>query len=163
MLLTTNSLACLSSVFCSYESRLHDTMSQFSMHPQRPLSELEVLVGNTLGRTGLIAKRQREQCLSMKDVWERDVHATVREMTTCYGTSAGEALERPLACFRVALDRDCLDNDGDDDDGGGGGRGKKGGSSGRHGRRRRRGQPPLRSFAYVAAAVCLKAVDDHFG
>jgi uncharacterized membrane protein YgcG len=161
-------------------------MSQFSMHPQRSLSELEVLVGNTLGRTGVTAKRQREQSISMKDAWERDVHAIVRAMTTCYGTSAGEALERPLACFRVALDRDYVDSDGDDDGGGrakgrGGGKGKGGGksggkgggsgkmvgaggaASGKHGRWRRRGQQPLRSFAYVAAAVCLKAVDDHFG
>lgn len=128
----------------SYEDALIDTMHHFSPHPRDPLSELEVFAGTILGRLGGVPnKRTRDLAVSMKDKFERDVafhinwiqHADVADgdgSISGYG-AVSEALERSIACLAIAMEE-----------------------QGRY----TRGVGNVKSFAYIAAAVCLQEVSD---
>jgi len=121
----------------SYDDHLLDTMTQYSTHPVHPLQEKEVFVGNIIGKTGAQSKRQRENSVSMKEKFERDVAFTisciVKDPTT--GKESEEALERSIACLAVAMEEKLP----------------------------RKKVGVLRSFLYVAAAVCLKEVEKFQG
>lgn len=117
----------------SYDDHLLDTMTQYSTHPVHPLQEKEVFVGNIIGKTGAQSKRQRENSVSMKEKFERDVAFTIsciiKDPTT--GRESAEALERSIACLAVAMEEKLA----------------------------RKKVGVLTSFKYVAAAVCLKEVE----
>jgi len=108
-------------------------MTQYSSHPVHLLLEKEVFVGNIIGKTGAQSKRQRENSVSMKEKFERDVafiiSCIVKDPTT--GKESEEALERSIACLALAMEEKVP----------------------------RRKVGVLRSFLYVAAAVCLKEVE----
>jgi hypothetical protein len=107
----------------------------------QPLSEVEVFAGAILGKNGgLPSKRQREASTEMKDKVERDVSFTVKSILQGSGESPeqdrGEALARSIACLAVAAKEPShvLPKIG-----------------------------KLKSFAYVAAAVCLREIDGLHG
>ena len=107
-------------------------MLQYSEHPPHFISEIEVFSGNILGKNGAQSKRQREFSKTMTEKHERDVEYTVFSITRDDdGKSSEEALERSIACLYVACNVVRVR--------------KKVGS--------------LVSFAWIAAAVCLKQVE----
>jgi hypothetical protein len=115
-------------------------MYQFSASPY-PLTEIEVFVGSVLGKNGgLPTKRLREASTHMKDKFERDVTFTVNSILRGSGESPGldrgEALARSIACLAIAVE-------------------DPGDVSVKIGK--------LQSFAYVAAAICLREIDGFHG
>jgi hypothetical protein len=64
-----------------YEESLLNIMFEYGPRPQCPLSEVEVFVGNILGKTGAQTKRQRELSMSMKERFEAELSFTVRCIT----------------------------------------------------------------------------------
>lgn len=115
-----------------YEDCLLSIMFEFAQSHSQPVSEIEVICGNILGKTGCQNKQQRELSTSMKEQFERDIDFIIKSIikdddTTDYSQ---ESLERSIACFAISFEAGVL--------------------------RRRGGE--LRSFKYVAAAVCLKEV-----
>lgn len=106
-------------------------MFSYSPHAPHFVSEVEVFSGNIIGKNGAQNKRQRENSVSMKDKHERDVEYTLRCIQQGEeDNEADEALERSIACFYVGCNVP----------------------------RRHKRVGNLASFAWVAAAVCLKEV-----
>lgn len=135
----------------SYEDHLIDAMYQFSPSANHPLSELEVFSGNILGKAGALPnKRVREYNMNMKEKFNRDVtytidwilHGDPEEAASVAGAydddaastfgGSQEALERSIACLAVAMEG---------------------------ARRTVRKVGVLKSFGYVASAVCLREVE----
>lgn len=107
-------------------------MKSFSTHPNHYLSEVEVFCGSILGKIGAASKRQRENSISMKDTHERVVAYTVACITQGeHNDKRAESLERSIACLHVACTTTRVT--------------RKVGS--------------LVSFAWIAAAVCLREVE----
>ncbi|KAL1640179.1 hypothetical protein SLS58_007130 [Diplodia intermedia] len=65
-----------------YESNLLDAMSDFSTHPRHPLSEIEILGGNIIGRSGggSASRRVRERTAEMNKRFERDAAFVVQRI-----------------------------------------------------------------------------------
>jgi len=112
-------------------------MKEYTEHSSRPLTELEVFVGNVLGRTGAQSKRQRELSTSLKEHFDDNAKWIVNCILKNDGELSDESLERSMACLAVSLEE----------------------PEQRKGWKRRE---QLISFKYVAAAVCLKEVDRTF-
>jgi hypothetical protein len=106
-------------------------MSEYSQHPLRPISEIEVFIGNILGKTGAQSKRQRDLSTSMKERFERDVAFTINCIVKDGGNFAVDSATRSVACLEVAFEE---------------GRTTKSGRM-------------LESFKYIAASVCLKEIE----
>ncbi|KAI9846864.1 MAG: hypothetical protein M1837_003476 [Sclerophora amabilis] len=121
----------------SYEDCLIETMAQYSPHPLNYLTELEVFVGNIMGKFGAQSRRQREYSIGMKDKFDRDVALIISWIlkNAETGEHDAESLERSIACLAIAMEDE-----------------KSRAKIGR-----------LRSFRYVAAAVCLKELDRAHG
>ncbi|KAH0536953.1 hypothetical protein FGG08_006218 [Glutinoglossum americanum] len=120
-----------------YGDCLNDTRIQYSTHPLRRLSELEIFVGTIIGKTGIPNKRQRDISTDMKEKFDQDVSFIIDYIINDNedGIGDGESLERSIACFAVAME------DGVPGEGTG----------------------ALESFKYIAAAVCLKEVEKFQG
>ncbi|KAL1626681.1 hypothetical protein SLS54_002844 [Diplodia seriata] len=115
-----------------YESNLLDAMSDFSAHPRHPLSEIEILGGNIIGRSGGSASRRvRERTAEMNKRFERDAAFVVQRIVQGDDGDRDEGLARSVACLGVGI--------GERSSGGAGGK--------------------LESWTYVAAAVCLWQVE----
>jgi hypothetical protein len=106
-------------------------MSEYSQHPLRPLSELEVFVGSILGKTGKQSKQQRDLSATMKERFEKDAVFLINNIVKDGTEPSMEALERSVACFEVSFEI---------------------------GRIRKKSEQ-LVSFKYVAAAVCLREIE----
>jgi hypothetical protein len=128
----------------SYEENLLNIMTSYSSHPHRTLSELEVFAGTILGKTGAQTIRQRRLCISMRERFKEHLASTVKCMTRRQGQEQELCNDKIanttdvglcIACVFVSL--------------------KERGSAVEYGYGRR---PKLRSFARVAAAICLKEV-----
>ena len=132
-------------------------MFEYGPRPHKPLSEVEVFVGNILGKTGAQTKRQRDLSISMKERFESDLSLTVRYITqgndysyeeeedeNANGNENKEEKEQALAvgmaCLWVAVNEKA--------------------DVWKYGKRCR---VELRSFGYVAAAVCLKEAEKFAG
>jgi hypothetical protein len=127
-------------------------MFEYGPRPQVPLSEVEVFVGNILGKTGALTTRQRELSLSMKEHFEDELSFIVGcitnksshlydaedEESIADGAMDGaeQTLALSMACLWVGLNE-----------------------SAKVWEFGKRGRVELRSFGYVAAAVCLKQVE----
>jgi hypothetical protein len=129
-------------------------MFEYGPRPQHPLSEIEVFVGNIIGKTGAQTTRQRELSMSMKERFEADLSFTVKCITKTASlvydgdedenrkeddtiTERSEQnLALSMACLWVALNEDA--------------------EVWEYGKR---GKVKPQSFGYVAAAVCLKEVE----
>ena len=131
-------------------------MFDYATQSQQPLTEIEVFVGNILGRTGAQTRRQRELSMTMKQRFDEDLAFTIKCMTerdnayyddedereSAYGVVTMDREEKALAismaCLWIALnDKKTKIECG------------------------KRGLVEIRSFGYVAAAVCLKELYTH--
>jgi hypothetical protein len=106
-------------------------MTEYSEHPVRPLTELEVFVGNILGKTGAQSRHQRELSTNMKDKFEEEALFIVNCIIKDGGDWAEDSLERSMACLAVSLEQP----------------------------KAYRKREQLLSFKYVAAAICLREVE----
>ncbi|KAL1654362.1 hypothetical protein SLS61_002962 [Didymella pomorum] len=118
-----------------YEDNMIDIM--YSMRPHRGarLTELEVFSGNILGKKERSSTRAiREANKEVQERFDRDVSDMTRRIVRGDGEWEGsddaEALPRAIACFKVALETEGWEN-----------------------------QVMLRSWKYVAAAVCLEQLN----
>lgn len=109
----------------------------YSMRPHRgqPLTELEVFSGNILGKKERASTRYiREANKEVQERFDRDVGDIARRIARgdeeWDGPDDAEALPRAIACFKVALETEGWEN-----------------------------QVVLRSWKYVAAAVCLEQLN----
>jgi hypothetical protein len=74
-------------------------MTEYSEHPVRPLTELEVFVGNILGKTGAQSRHQRELSTNMKDKFEEEALFIVNCIIKAKSIQkAGAALEFQVCC-----------------------------------------------------------------
>jgi len=114
-------------------------MKEYTEHTSRPLTELEVFVGNVLGRTGAQSKRQRELSTSLKEHFDENatwiMNCILKEDDG--GKWSDESLERSMACLAVSQEEP-------------------------EKRRGWKGREQLISFKYVAAAICLREVERVF-
>jgi hypothetical protein len=131
-------------------------MFEYGPRPHKLLSEVEVFVGNILSKTGAQTKRQRDLSISMKERFEAGLSLTIRYITRNYDYSYDEgdeeihangnkeaiehALAVSMACLWVAVHEEA--------------------EVWEYGKR---GRVELRSFGYVAAAVCLKEAEKFAG
>lgn len=149
----------------TYEDKLIGTMFYYSSHPRQPLTELEVFAGVILGRAGGIPnKRTRETNVDMKGCFDRDVnyivdwirrgdsgaddddgHFEVAQWDDQDVVNGGKSLDdveaterlaRSLAVLKIAMQEPG---------------------------ERVKGVGELRSFKYIAAAVCLREMGRVFG
>jgi hypothetical protein len=120
-----------------YEDCFQSIASEYSPQPSRPLSELEVFVGNILGKTGAQSKKQHELSVSMKERFNEDLEYIVNCILKDGNERSEESLARSMACFRVGLEPGT--------------------------RSLRSGKEKMVSFGYVAAAVCMKEVERMLG
>jgi hypothetical protein len=111
----------------------------YSMRPHRGqrLEEIEVFSGNILGKKERASTRYiREANIEVQERFDRDVSDIARRIARGDGDWEGpddaEALPRAIACFKVALETEGWEN-----------------------------QVMLRSWKYVAAAVCLEQLNAH--
>ena len=73
-------------------------MFEYGPRPQCPLSEVEVFVGNIIGKNGAQTTRQRELSMSMKERFEADLSFTVKCITkTCNYLYDGDGSENGQA------------------------------------------------------------------
>ncbi len=119
-----------------YEDCLLNIASEYSSQPSRPLSELEVFVGNILGKSGAQTKKQRELSISMQQRFNEDLGYIVSCIVNDGDERSEESLAMSIACFEAGLETV-----------------KKGLRTGAE----------WVSFRYVAAAVCMKEVDKVLG
>lgn len=54
-----------------YEGAISDAMVQYSEHPVKPISELEVFIGNILNKSGVQTNRQRDNSIKLRDEFQR--------------------------------------------------------------------------------------------
>jgi hypothetical protein len=118
-----------------YEDNMIDIMYSMRPHRGQPLTELEVFSGNILGKKERSSTRAiREANKEVQERFDRDVSDITRRIVRGDGEWEGpddaEALPRAIACFKVALETDGWKN-----------------------------QVMLRSWKYVAAAVCLEQLN----
>lgn len=109
----------------------------YSMRPHRgqPLTELEVFSGNILGKKERASTRYiREANKEVQERFDRDVSDIARRIARGDGEWEGsddvEAFPRAIACFKVGMETEGWEN-----------------------------QVVLKSWKYVAAAVCLEQMN----
>jgi hypothetical protein len=109
-----------------------EIMDTLRVHRGNPLTELEVFSGNILGKKERASTRYfREANQEVQERFNRDVSEIINNIVKGNGEFEGnddsEALPRAIACFKVALATEGWEN-----------------------------KVTLRSWKYVAAAVCLE-------
>ena len=106
-------------------------MTEYSHHPKRQLKEMEVFIGNILGRTGAQSKKQKDLSNSLKERFSEDAAFIVNCIVKDGLDYSTESLARSIACLAVS----------------------------RQERAGWKGTEPLQSFKYVAASICLREVE----
>ncbi|KAI9685260.1 MAG: hypothetical protein M1822_004633 [Bathelium mastoideum] len=118
-----------------YEENLINLMWEYSTHPHLPLTEIEVVTGVVFGRSeGAQNKKLREACMEMKEQYSRDVEFTIRRILHSDSDTEEvreDALALATACFTLAME-------------------EQGSVT--------RGVGEVKSFRYIAAAMCLKEI-----
>jgi hypothetical protein len=109
-----------------------EIMDTLRPHRGKPLTELEVFSGNILGKKERAPTRYtREANQEVRERFDRDITAIVRDIVRgdeeFEGTDNTESLPRAIACFKVSLQTEGWGNN-----------------------------VTLKSWKYVAAAVCLE-------
>jgi hypothetical protein len=74
-----------------YEDAVSTAMAQFSTHPTKPLTELEVFIGNVLNKSGVQTHRQRDSSIKLKDEMGRIATWITRQMRKVSHDPAGTA------------------------------------------------------------------------
>jgi len=113
-----------------YEENMLEIMDSLRPHRRKPLTELEVFSGNILGKKERASTRQiREANIEVQRRFDRDVASITRRVVSGDGLKdeEDEALPRAIACFKIALETKGWEE-----------------------------YTELRSWKYVAAAVCLE-------
>lgn len=127
-----------------YEDAIFSARNNYSDHPIKPLSELEVFIGSVINKSGVQTRRQRDQSQKLADEFERIAswitdqmhrHRKVEIPRTDHKTGT-ETLELCLACFQVAEEQN---------------------ADSMYGRRNDYGE--LKSFRIVAACALLAELD----
>lgn len=118
-----------------FDDCIADILLQYAVHEAYPLRELELYTGRLLGKTS--GKRAKENLSALKERFECD-YAYFRDYIIFGGEGEEdggkvEALPRSIACLQVALD-------------------EPGQSYPKSG--------ILKGFAYVAAGICFKELDE---
>ncbi|KAI9788921.1 MAG: hypothetical protein M1816_006486 [Peltula sp. TS41687] len=125
-----------------YEDNLTDLMYKYSATPwSSTLTELEVFIGNIMGKEHRQSKRQREASTTMREEYDRLVQFIIAQILD-KESGGEESLERAVACLAVAVDEY-----------------KQEQYLYPPGSRRRGNTTKLRSFRWIAAAVCLQEVE----
>jgi hypothetical protein len=120
-----------------YEASLDFISHDYALHPGHPLHEVEVVGGCALG--SVFNRRLKDSIHAMRQQYARDVaHTRAAIRTDDHGTT-DEALPRSIACLYITVHHPGL----------------KKTWSGR--------EVELKSFAYVAAAVCMKELEIFHG
>jgi hypothetical protein len=99
---------------------------------QQPVSEIEVFSGQIVGSTGFQGKKTRKYMISMREEFDRHVAHTVDSIRMDNEGNSHEALPRAIACLAVSVEEEGY-------------------------RMRKIGF--LKSWKYVAAAVCLEELE----
>lgn len=63
-----------------FETAVVESMFQHSEHPVKPLTEIEVFIGNILNRTGVQTSRQRDNSIKLKDSFDRTAQWITKSM-----------------------------------------------------------------------------------
>lgn len=63
-----------------YEENVCDSMSQYSEHPTKPISEIEVFMGYVLNGSGVQTSRQRDSSIKLKDSFDRMAQTITKSM-----------------------------------------------------------------------------------
>lgn len=74
-----------------YEDAVYNAMLQFSEHPIRPITELEVFIGNILSKKGVQNSRQRDHSIKLRDEYQRICEWIVKLMRS-QGSSGGNKM-----------------------------------------------------------------------
>lgn len=123
-----------------YEDAISSARNNYSDHPIKPLSELEVFIGFVMTRSGVQTRRERDQSAKLADEFERIATWITAQMrrhgkdSSLPGDSC-DSLDLCLACLAVG----CLREKG--------------------ARRRRDEHGELKSFIVVAACALLAELD----
>jgi len=118
----------------TYECNVEDASYNYTLHSAHPLHEVEVVTGCALG--SVFNRRLRDLVTEMREQYSRDVAYARLRIRLDDDEDAAEALPRSIACLYVAV--------------------KEPGKKGDHG-------VVLKSFAYVAAAICLEELERFHG
>jgi len=120
-----------------YEATLDYMTYDYSLHPGHPLHEVEVVSGCALG--SIFNRRLKDSIHAMREQFSRDIAHTRSAIRTDDDGNIDEALPRAIACLWVAVNRTGLK--------------KSWGGK----------EVELKSFGYVAAAVCLEELESFHG
>jgi hypothetical protein len=120
-----------------YEATLDSMTYDYSLHPGHPLHELEAVSGCALG--SIFNRRLKDSIHAMREQFSRDINHTRSAIRTDDDGNIDEALPRSIACLWVAVNTEGLKKIWD---------GK---------------EVRLKSFGYVAAAVCLQELEIFHG
>lgn len=82
-----------------YEHNVSESMRQYSEHPIKPISELEVFIGNILNRSGVQTNRQRDSSIKLKDSFDRMAQWITKSMR-----SVGHDDSMPLTGYQTKYD-----------------------------------------------------------
>ncbi|KAF7593189.1 hypothetical protein BBP40_011819 [Aspergillus hancockii] len=90
----------------AYEDGIISCMNNYSEHPVKPITELEVLIGSIINENGVPTRRQRDRSIKLKDEFDRIASWIMglmgREKTV--GTEQ-HSLELCLACVHVGCEK----------------------------------------------------------
>ncbi|KAE9983037.1 hypothetical protein BLS_005054 [Venturia inaequalis] len=120
-----------------YETSLDNISYDYALHPGHPLHEVEVVTGCALG--SIFNRRLKDSVRDMREQFNRDVAHTRSAIRTDDDGNIDEALPRSIACLYDAVTYPGLK--------------KKWGGK----------EVELKSFAYLAAAVCLEELQRFHG
>ena len=91
-------------VMIRYDDAIFGLMTQWSDHPTRPLTEVEVFVGFILNKKGFQGNRQRGRSIKLKDEYDRITMGITRKMRSPATATLEEKLsmlELCLACVHI--------------------------------------------------------------
>jgi hypothetical protein len=115
-----------------YEHNMAESMYSASPSLQQPVSEIEVFSGQIIGSNGFQSKKSREYMMGMREEFDRHVAHTVDSMRMDDDGNTSEALPTAIACLAIGVEEE-----------------------GYHLRK----VGYLKSWKYVAAAVCLEELE----
>lgn len=78
-----------------YEEAVSTAMGQYSGHPTKPLTELEVFIGNPINKSGVQTRRQRDSGIKLKDEMGRIATWITRQMRKVNHDAEGEGVAAP--------------------------------------------------------------------
>lgn len=86
-------------VMIRYDDAIFGLMTQWSDHPSRPLTEIEVVVGFILNKRGFPGNRQRDRSIKLKDEYDRIATGIIRKMKSSARATLEERLRMLELCF----------------------------------------------------------------